>query len=54
VLDALPSKSLLISHSDVIEAITKMATGIDDVKSIPTASVTLISKRQAVCLGFKY
>lgn len=54
MLDALPSKSLLISHSDVIEAITRMATGIEDIKSIPTASVTLISKRQAVCLGFKY
>lgn len=53
-LDALPPKSLLISHSDVIEAITRMATGIEDVASIPTASVTLICKRQAVCLGFKY
>jgi phosphohistidine phosphatase SixA len=53
-LGHLPAKSLLISHSDVIEAITRMATGIEDVSSIPTASVTLISKRQAVCLGFKY
>lgn len=53
-LDHLPPKSLLISHSDVIEAIIRMATGIEDVASIPTASVTLISKRQAVCLGFKY
>lgn len=53
-LDHLPPKSLLISHSDVIEAIIRMATGIEDVTSIPTASVTLISKRQAVCLGFKY
>lgn len=53
-LNDLPPKSLLISHSDVIEAITRMATGIEDVESIPTASVTLISKRQAVCLGFKY
>jgi broad specificity phosphatase PhoE len=53
-LDHLPAKSLLISHSDVIEAITRMATGIGEVAPIPTASVTLISKRQAVCLGFKY
>lgn len=53
-LDVLPHKSLLISHHDVIEAVTRMATGIENVQSIPTASVTLISKRQAVCLGFKY
>tara|TARA_Y100000034_G_scaffold101414_1_gene125720 strand:- start:927 stop:1553 length:627 start_codon:yes stop_codon:yes gene_type:complete len=53
-LDSLPDKSLLISHSDVIEVITKLATGIENDEAIPTASVTLISKRQAVCLGFKY
>ena len=53
-LNGLPNKSLLISHSDVIDAIIRMATGIENVESIPTASVTLIRKRQAVCLGFKY
>lgn len=53
-LDNLPPKSLIISHSDVIEAIIRMATGIENVSSIPTASVTLICKRQAICLGFKY
>ena len=54
ILDALPSKSLIISHSDVIETMIQMATGIKDVRTIPTASVTLINRRRTVCLGFKY
>lgn len=54
MLDILPSKSLLITHHDVIEAMIRLATGVDAVAHIPTASVTLISKKQAICLGFKY
>jgi len=53
-LEKLPAKSLIISHSDVIEAIIRLSTGVTNSIEIPTASVTLINKKQPVCLGFKY
>jgi len=53
-IDVLPSKSLVISHSPIIQGMVELAIGSFVRSPIPTGSLTIINKKQTICIGFKY
>lgn len=54
VINKLPEKSLMISHSPIIKKLTQFAIGGFFNKPIPTGSITIVNKKQTICSGFKY
>ncbi len=54
VMDNMSEKTLIISHSPIIQGLVRLAVGQMVDNPIPTGSLTIINKRHTVCMGFKY
>lgn len=54
VMDGLPQKTLVISHSPIIQGLVRLAVGNSVANNIPTGSLTIVNKKRTVCMGFKY
>ena len=52
-LDHLPAKSLLVTHSDIINELAYTATGkkVQNYTVLPNASLTIVKNQQIVCFG---